>query len=334
MPRLLMYLSASPISGSILRAESLVRILLRWTWGWEVMVRGPSPLPGWDETPALCLERTPLPEPPSSQDENRLREWVEEWVKGWGPWIEGEERVAREFRPTVILDDMAPQPLVLAHKLGIPGWFLGSFNWFAYLSQFIPLSAALDEVGLAYEYAQVAYVPPLSWGQGIFPLVQEVPLVGGTLDGEGVRAMRLQAMREGLPVYLTPSLRMCRGWLKELQMPLSWLEGREGLQAAQVAIVEAYYAPLTLALRGQTPCIVYHKHWEPLCSMAKEVESLGVGLAFQWGDAPSREELSALLNKAPEAYGSLPSLYRLDGAQFIVEQLESLVDREAGDAWD
>lgn len=306
--------------------EALVKSLVRWGRGWEIMVRSPIALPEWGDMPGLLWGRVPIPEPPLSRDEGRLREWVEEWVKGWGLWLDGEREIVREFDPLLILSDMAPQPLVLAKESGVPGWFIGHFNWFAYLAQFMPLSGALDDVGLAYEGAQVAFVPPISWGQGIFPIVQEIPLMGGKLDEEMVRSLRLQAVKMGFPVYLDPLLGPCKGWLEELPSlgPLTWLEGEGGLQAAQLAVVEARYSSLTMALRGQVPCAVYHQGWEPMRSMAREMEALGVALALEKGEEPSLEEVSSLLNGALDAYSTLPSLYRLEGSQFVVEQLEAL----------
>ena len=326
MPKVLFYISSHSLSGSLLRTEALVKSLTRLGRGWEIMVRSPIALPEWGDIPGLLWGSVPIPEPPLSQDGGRLREWVEEWVKGWDLWLDGEREMVREFDPLVILSDMAPQPLVLAQESVVPGWFIGHFNWFAYLAQFIPISGALDEVGLAYEGAQVAFVPPLSWGQGIFPLLQEIPLVGGTLDEEMVRSLRFQAMKKGFPIYLDSLLDTCKGWLEGLPSlgPLTWLEGEGGLQAAQLALVEARYSPLTVALRGQIPCVVYHQGWEPMGSTAREMEALGVALALERGERPSPEEVSCLLNGALDAHKTLPSLYRLEGSQFVVEQLESL----------
>ena len=326
MPKLLLYISSHALAGSLLRMEALVKSLARWGWDWEIMVRSPLALPEWGYSRDLLWDRVPIPEPPLSQDEGRLKRWVEEWVKGWDLWVEGEEEVVKGFDPLVILSDMAPQPLVLARKLGVPGWFIGHFNWFAYLAQFIPFSGALDEVGLAYEGARVAFVPPLSWGQGIFPLLQEIPLMGGTLDDEEVRSLRLRAMKKGFPLYMDSLLDTSREWIKGLPSlgPIAWLEGRVGFQAAQLALVEARYSSLTMALRGQVPCLVYYQEWEPMESMAREMGALGVALALKRDEWPLPEEVSTLLNKALDAYKTLSSLYRLEGSQFVMEQLESL----------
>lgn len=278
----------------------------------------------WEPHPGLLWERVPLPEPSPSLEDRRMKEWIGEWVRGWSLWVEGEKRVVEEYRPRVILSDMAPQPLLLAREAGVPGWFLGHFNWFSYLSQFIEVSGLLDEVALAYESAQVALVPPLSWGQGIFPMVQEVPLVGGDIHGDRVRGMRRRFLPQGIPIYLDEGLtgKEVRKGIEEIWGGVVWLRSLEELPAAQVAYVGSSYARLVTAIRGEVPCVVFHHNEELGFSMAKEVEGLGVALALEEArEMPSAREVALLINRASEAYRALPSLFRLEGAQFLVEIL-------------
>ena len=323
MARLLIYLSARPITGSLFRFRALYEAIQRWAGDWEVVVRTPLKCP-WESCPGLFWEKTPLLEPSPLLDEERLGEWIREWVRGWSLWVEGEKEIVEEYRPRVILSDMAPQPLLLARETGVPGWFLGHFNWFSYLSQFMEVSGLLDEVASAYEAAQVAFVPPLSWGQGIFPLVQEVPLVGGGVQEGRVREVRRKILPKGVPVFVDQGVDegRVRKVVREMWGNVVQLGALEDLPAVQVAYVEANYTPLVTAFRGEVPCVIFHRGLEPGVSMALEMEGLGVALAREEpGETPSAREMALLINGAFEAYKALPSLYRLEGSQFLVETL-------------
>lgn len=279
----------------------------------------------WAPQSGLSWQRIPLPEPSPSLGEDRLREWIREWVRGWSLWLEGEVPVVEELRPTVIISDMAPQPLLLARKMGVPGWFLGHFNWFSYLSQFMEVSGLLDEVALAYEAAHVAFVPPFSWGQGIFTLVQEVPLVGGEPEIDRVKGARREALARGIPVFVDEGVDGVTRGLREVWGEVVVLRDLEDLPAAQIAYLRPSYHSLVLGLRGEVPCVLFHGGREPERAMAREMEGLGVAMARE-GDviSPSPEETAQLINTAYEAYRALPSLYRLEGSQFLVETLARL----------
>ena len=324
MFRILIYLSAREMTGSLFRFFSLYRALQRWGRDWEAVVRTPLP-PPWSSSPGLQWERIPLPEPSPRLGGDRMEEWIGEWLKGWPLWLEGEKKVVEGLSPRLIISDMAPQPLLLAKEMGIPGWFIGHFNWYSYLAQFMEVSGLLDEVALAYEAAQVAFVPPFSWGQGIFPLLQEVPVIGGEVEGDRVREVRKKALARGTPVFVGEGLEA-----RELGIRETWgdpviLTSLDHLPAAQVAYLRPSYSHLVTALRGEVPCVLYPHGEEPSRSMALEMEGLGLAMVKDGTeDKPSSQEMAHLVNTAYEAYRALPSLYRLDGSQFLVESVTQL----------
>jgi len=324
MDRILVYLSAREISGSLFRFRALWRAMRSWGEDWDVVVRTPLD-PPWEPCFGLLWEKIPLPEPPPHLGGDRMKEWIEEWIKGWELWGEGEKAVVEDLRPLVILSDMAPQPLLLAREMGIPGWFLGHFNWFSYLSQFMEVSGLLDDLALAYESAQVAFVPPLSWGQGIFPLTQEVPLVGGEVDGDRVRNTRKRVLAQGTPVFVDEGLDPSVLGIGETWGDVVFLFALEDLPAVQVAYLKPFYSNLVMALRGEVPCVLYPSHREPEVSMAMEMKGLGLALVMEKvRDKPSSHEVARLVNGAYEAFRALSSLYRLEGSQFIVEKINQL----------
>jgi len=295
---------------------------------WLISVRTPLPRPPNMEDILVSWKRIPLPEPPLdiiNEREDKVRLWVEEWVRGWSLWVRDEEKAMACERPDLIIVDMAPQPLMLFPKLRCPIWFLGHFNWFSFLSQLMEVTGAVDEVGSAYENAQTAFVPPFSWGQGIFPLVQEIPIVGGELDMEEAVRLRRSLMPGVVPVYLADTL---EGMKKDLMdglgflEPIVWLRRWENMPAAQLAVFEGCYPSVVTAIRAGVPALVYSRNHELYRSIVEEMEGLGVAFnVSEEGFKVGPSEMAALFNRAPDAYSSLPSLYRLDGSQFLAEQV-------------
>ncbi len=216
---------------------------------------------------------------------------------------------------------------MLFPKFHCPMWFLGHFNWFSFLSKLMEMTGAMDEVGLAYENVQRAFVPPFSWGQDIFPLVQEIPIVGGEVEMEEVTALRRRILPRAVPVYLENNLESMKSDLTgkfSFLGPVAWLHRIKDMPAAQIAIFEGRYSSVVTAVKAGVPSLVYTRDHELYKSVVEEMAGLGVALAldaYGEGFSVGDSDMALLFNRAPDAYSALPPLYRLDGSQFLVEQM-------------
>ncbi|MFH1141736.1 MAG: hypothetical protein V1724_08790, partial [Chloroflexota bacterium] len=94
-------------------------------------------------------------------DATATRGAVERWVERWSVWMEEERRFWRERPPSVIVSDVAPQPLLLAQELGVPGVLVSNFTWHEMYEPLMEGHMALGALRNAYCTASLGVALPM-----------------------------------------------------------------------------------------------------------------------------------------------------------------------------
>jgi len=290
----------------------------------------------------LKLDISPIPEPElplRSENTKELQRRLKKWVKDWAKWLSSEEKKIIPFDPEAIVTDLSPMPLILAKRLRIPGFFLGHFNWFEEYAPLVEITGITDEIAEAYEAATVAFVPPISSDNTIFPIVQEVPLITFDLDAEKVREKRKNALgtSANFIAYIDHSLFTVEEF-ESIKSSLAsigkikWFVGDNGkklkenfalMAASDLSFIKANYTSISFAIRAHIPFVCIYS--PNVYLEEKLVKSLS-GYGFTKAIKTTQEsfDLAQFLNKAHESFHRLPDLLRLDGRQFIWEKLKEI----------
>ena len=96
-------------------------------------------------------------------------------------WVEEESAFLREARVDLVLADIPPLAVAIAHAAGVSCWMLGNFGWdFIYRpwgKEFEPIS---DWIAERFSQCDLLFRLPFHEPMEAFPRVQDVGLTGGT----------------------------------------------------------------------------------------------------------------------------------------------------------
>lgn len=94
-------------------------------------------------------------------DVEKTRVLLTEWQKSWSDYIAGEVRFCKAHGVDLILSDIAPQPFLVAEKLGIPSVGISNLSWDTIYEHLVPeMTGFIDNVRSAYSCATLACILP------------------------------------------------------------------------------------------------------------------------------------------------------------------------------
>lgn len=112
------------------------------------------------------------------------------FFSNWEEHIAGEADRLGKYGPSLVLSDISPLAFPVAKKLGIPAMGLGSLDWHAVYSGYLPASDdLLGTLAEAHDQADMLLQPPLSMSMPSFPNITHIGLISrqATHDREKVR---------------------------------------------------------------------------------------------------------------------------------------------------
>ncbi len=253
---------------------------------------------------------------------------LQKWLKSWKEYIAEEIRFCRKEKIDLILTDIAPQPLLVADKLGIPGIFLGNFTWYEIYKHFFhttdmqPIGKfpQISNILNAYTKATIAIIYPfydVNKEENEFANLNKVPLVvrSSTIPQEKMRKI-LGLSQQDKVIYLGMGFSvkaisqehkllidaLFKKGYKILVSFNSMLSGkniikidRKGnsqdyLQIADVCISKSGYSTVGECIRGKVPVLLVKRAlFNDDCIISKTVEKLGIGMSV------SKEEFDHLI---------------------------------------
>jgi hypothetical protein len=273
---------------------------------------------------------------------------VSSWVSGWKSFVSAETRRLGQAPPDMILSDVAPEPLLVAEKLGVPSAIASNFTW---VDQYEPHLRAdlIAPLRGAYALASRAYVYPMK--TSLAGVKNPVPTGLVTReprrDRDGVRRALGAADGERL-VHLgfgwTPDAASHAAWIdvswlpasvrllvssnvaplitrKDPSRPVALIpaeetEAHEAIAACDLVIAKAGYSTVAEAIAGGVPILAIPVEGSPESeTIARIVDTLGIGIsksAEGLGDgrvfAAAADMLDGL-DRYRDAYRNLPPEY-------------------------
>lgn len=289
---------------------------------------------------------------------------LQKWLDTWRKYIVNEVTFCKHEKINLILTDIAPQPLLVAEKSGIPGIFLGNFTWYE-VYHYLFQNKLLNELIMikdAYTKAALAIQYPFSTSvmkQGVFKSIVAVPLVvrNPTISSEEMRKKLKLSVKDKL-VYLgmgfsvkaiSQEHKLLIGALfkKGYKILVSFNSTISGkniikidkngdsqnyLQIADACISKSGYSTVGECIRGKVPLLLVKRalFYDDLV-IGKTIESLGIGMSI------SKEEFDHLIENGildeflrkrasfKSAYNKLPEIYKKDGVGEVVRIIKKYI---------
>jgi hypothetical protein len=95
-------------------------------------------------------------------DRGRTRACLADWVAGWDHYMEEERAFCAERNVSLIVSDIAPQPFLVATKLGVPSVGISNFTWAEVYEALYGEIHEVRSLREAYATASVGLILPLS----------------------------------------------------------------------------------------------------------------------------------------------------------------------------
>lgn len=250
------------------------------------------------------------------------------WIASWKKYIVREVKFCKKEKIDLILTDIAPQPLLVAEKLRVPGIFLGNFTWYEIYQHLFHKSHPtvhhdfhdLSTILRAYAAATTAIIYPfydLEKKQVEFATINKVPLVirHPTISNEKMRKL-LKISDQDKIIYLGMGFSvnainqehkalidtLFKKGYKVLVSFNSALSGKNiikidkkgnsqnYLQIADACISKSGYSTVGECIRGKVPLLLVKRTlFNDDIVIGKTVEKLGIGISV------SKDEFDHLL---------------------------------------
>ena len=293
---------------------------------------------------------------------------VSSWISGWKSFVSAETRRLAPSPPDLILSDVAPEPLLVAEKLGVPSAIASNFTWVDQYERHLRADLIAPLRG-AYALASRAYLYPMRTSlAGV-----KNPLPAGLVTREPRRnrdeVRRALGAAEGerlvhLGFGWTPDAASHAAWTdvswlpasvrllvssnvaplvtrKDPSRPVAMIpaeesEAHEAIAACDLVIAKAGYSTVAEAIAGRVPILAIPVEGSAESEIiARIVEKLGIGLSRS-AEGLSDGRLSAAaadmldgLDRYRAAYGNLPPEYAPGAAARLAGTILSRAGRES-----
>lgn len=283
----------------------------------------------------------------ASVDPGATEERLMAWTRSWDTYIRAEAEFCREQQVDMIISDIAPQPFLVAERLGIPGIALSNFSWHLIYTHLFGKTEATEEIREAYGCAEGALVLPLHEPMEVFRERWET----GLLCREITQSREEMRRRSGLSntdvlVYLGTgwsldvSLAACMERLRKIGIrclvssnqpsgfdhviPATETETQNYIAMCDLVVTKPGYSTVSEAIRAEVPMLLYRREgFAEDDAIIGPVEESGIGKAVSYRDLCEgrwTDEIDALFS-LKEHYGDLDGVFTGDGAGDCIGRL-------------
>lgn len=311
-------------------------------------------------TPAAFMERS-LPGVPvfkgqndvgvvmqaASVDAGATEERLNAWTASWEAYVRAETEFCREQGVDLIVSDIAPQPFLVAERLGIPGIAVSNFSWHLIYTHLFGKTPETEQIREAYGCAEGALVLPLHETMEVFRERWET----GLLCRERTRSREEMRQRFGLSeddvlVYLGAgwsmdvSLAACIERLRKIGVkclvssnqtsehaiciPAIDTETQDYIAMCDLVVTKPGYSTVSEAIQAGVPMLLYRREgFAEDDAIIGPVERNGIGRAISYDslcEGAWMDEIDALLS-LKERYGDLDGSFTRDGADDCIRRL-------------
>ena len=213
------------------------------------------------------------------------RRAVEGWVERWSGWMEEERLFWRKRPPSVIVSDVAPQPLLLAQELGVPGVLVSNFTWLEMYEPLMEGHMALSALKNAYRTASLGVALPMSGSllssiqrqvgwlvrkmersrdsvRQTLGVEQDEPLVYVGF-GRAVQEMEQKVLAGSkLPFRVLVPERII-GLPSAISLPASETESQDYIGACDLVVSKAGFSTIAEAVAGNVPMLLLRRDEVP-----------------------------------------------------------------------
>ncbi|MFX0113710.1 MAG: glycosyltransferase family protein [Candidatus Hodarchaeota archaeon] len=280
----------------------------------------------------------------------------EKWVAVWEKWLATEQNVF-DKRIDLIISDIAPQPFILAEKIGLPSIAISNFTWLDQYAQMFE-SELFQQLAEAYSSASSALVLPFSMEmagiksdrkkdiplvyreptrdlkkiQSQYPTLKGKKLIfiraeGGSLD----YSLSIARWKEpGETCFVTGSRTIEGGKKQILNIPKEEIEHQDFVIASQLVVSKPGYSILSEAVAGRAPMILIKVEGFPEAEiMGGKAEALGIGQFLSKEEVVSGKwlEKKEALRGQQEAFNHLSSRFLGNGSMVAAEHILEYLTR-------
>lgn len=283
----------------------------------------------------------------ASVDPQATEEMLHAWTSSWEVYVRAEEQFCREQQVDLIVSDIAPQPFLVAERLGVPGVAISNFSWHLIYTHLFGKTEATEEIREAYRSAEGALVLPLHEKMEVFRERWET----GLLSREATRSREEMRRCFGLSeddvlVYLGAgwsmdvSLAACIERLRKIGVkclvssnrtsehaiciPAIETETQDYIAMCDLVVTKPGYSTVSEAIQAGVPMLLYRREgFAEDDAIIDPVEKNGIGRAISYGDLCEgvwMDEIDALLS-LKEHYTDLGGLFAKNGADDCIRRL-------------
>ena len=267
----------------------------------------------------------------------------------WAERLEGEVSFLRATGARVVLGDIPPLAFAAAHAAGLPGVGLANFSWdwiYAHAARHAPeLRAAAEHCAAAYAKATLLLRLPFAGDLGVFPYIEDVPLVARRprvakdearrrLALDGRPAVLLSFGGIGLPGFQSAVLAPLQDFqfmlpeqVSEPRLSALGLGYEDVVGAADVVVTKPGYGIVTDAIGARTRLVYTDRGDFPEYPILVEEMKRYLPTAYATNDDVRQGRLALALGKVMAA--PFPPAPDLSGAARAADHILRLIDMEA-----
>jgi len=283
----------------------------------------------------------------NSVDMKKTEIVLSNWIDSWDNYIKEEKKFCKDKEIDIILSDIAPQPFIVANKLGIPSIAISNFTWYFIYKNIFGQTELTENLREAYQYADLALVLPFNENMEVFKEKIEVSLVSREIsENKDVFRKRYGVNGGDLLVYLGTGRSfsfpdVCiekevkfilssnsdltlssRNNSNILRIPENETESQNYLAMCDLVVSKTGYSTASEAIKGEVPMFMFPRdgYYEDSI-VADTVENLGIGKKITFDDFVKGEWTGELdnLERYRERYASLEDRFTRDGLPQIKE---------------
>lgn len=285
---------------------------------------------------------------------------VNGWISGWKRFVAEEVARLRARPPDLVLSDVAPEPLLVAERLGVPSRVASNFTW---VDQYEPHLRAdlIAPLRGSYALAERGYAYPMRTAMSGLRGTTAAGLVTREPSRSRSEVRRQLGVDESAPLVhlglgwsanagaLASELDLA-GLPADVRLLVSrnlegtpWAAGRDGrivaipshdtdahdyIAACDLVVAKAGYGTISEAIAGRVPILAAPVEGSPESEMiARTVAQLGIGLAHPRDPvvrAPILDEAAEMLadiGRYRQAYARLPAEYASGAAAHLARRI-------------
>lgn len=278
---------------------------------------------------------------------------IKAWFKSWSEYIKSEVNFCKKIGVSLIITDVAPQPLEVARQLGITSIIISNFTWQNIYGPFFgeQLKNELALMKKTYALADIAFVLPFEQEIKAKKVIH-VGLVAKGITSPKLKIRDLLGIKKNdFMVYFGVGFSMPGGFINKLhvpknvkilvssniplsgegilKLPSNVAESQDYIAVCDIAVIKSGYTTAAEAINGMVPLLITKRRgFSDDNAVCSAISKLGIGREISNRDFVSGNWLINIktgANSLKQNYSILPERFKNSGIPKIMEELRQLI---------